>query len=263
MKKIVACLYLDNQDEAGYPLEHVIRSVDFADELVLVASDEENAGFLEAFGRPIITSARIQNSSDISLAMNAAFNAAFIAHRDADAVVLVQADTLSTPDVGVYIRRLVTMMDPTHARWLTAADSQLYMHFQSGWGYSIVGREWQGRFHADGLSHTAAFASQKDTPGITPPSCLHVGYLSSMLARRHRRLAARIWNVPEHIPLIDSMSQEEFIYWHLDHVNQYGAPLRDIEQVDYRFSRVIDEMDLREDQKLVHGVLERWKAAHP
>ena len=102
-----------------------------------------------------------------------------------------------------------------------------------------------------------------DPPRATPPTCLHVGYFSSALARRHRRLAARIWNVPEHITLIDSMNDEEFIFWHLDHVNQYGAPLRDIEMVDSRFSRVIDQMELREDQKLVREVLARWKAAHP
>jgi len=263
-RKIVACLYLDNQDQVGYPIEAVFRSVGFADEWVLVASDAANAEHLDALGKirtqPIIQSLlvsgeKIQSSSDISRAMNTAMRLVFD-WNDADAVVLVQADTLSTPEVNAFVPSFVETMDLRHARWLVAADSQLYHRFQAGWGYSIVGREWEGLFHADGLSNMAEFAKNA-------PTCLHIGLLSTALARRHRRWNAHIWNVPEHIGHIDSLDDEGFVLWHLDHVYTHGRPLQRIESCDARFSRVIDELGLREDQKFVHEMAKRWLAERP
>jgi hypothetical protein len=261
-RKIVACLYLDNQEQIGYPIEHVIKSVGFADEWLFAAASEEQAKHLTPFGRTITTGVRILSSSDISNTMNAVRNRAF-EETDADFVVLVQADTMSTPELNTFMRLYVERrMELDQGRWFVAADSQLYLHFQSGWGYSVVGREWAGRFHADGLSNTIKWVWEDGFPDA--PSCLHVGYLSSLLARRHRRWAAHLWNVPEHIGLIDSMDDEAFIYWHLDHVQNHAPkPLTPIEQVDPRFGAAIDAMGLREDQARVYRVLERWQADHP
>lgn len=264
-KKIVACLYLDNQGEIGYPIEHVVRSVGFADEWLFAAANEEQAKYLTPFGRTITTGVRILNSSDISQTMNAVRNRAF-EETAADFVVLVQADTLSTPEVNTFMRHYVERrMELDHGRWFEAADAQLYLHFQPGWGYSVVGREWAGRFHADGLSSTMKFIWEDGFPDA--PTCLHVGYLSSALARRHRRWAAHLWDVPEHIALIDSMDDDAFIYWHLEHVQNHApkhcAPLTPIEKVDPRFGVAIDAMGLREDQARVYDVLQRWQADHP
>ena len=262
-RRVAACLYLDNQEEAQFPIEHVVKSVDFVDQWVFAASDEENAEFFDplyrhAWASTIVTGLKIESSSDISRTMNRVRELVF-AQTDADIVVLVQADTLSTPEVNSFLREYVKKMDLSSARWLQAADSQLYLDFQPGWGYSIVGREWPGLFHADGLSNTVKFLYEEFED---VPMCLHIGYLSSAMARRHKRLAARLWGVPEQIPLIDSMDDDEFVYWHIEHVFKHSPTFRPIEEIDERYSKVIDDLGLREDQAFVHDVFERWKVDH-
>ena len=260
-RKVVACLYLDNQEEAQFPIERVLESVGFADEWFFAASDHDNEHVLRKFwrlGPTFITGAKIETSSDISSAMNMARGVAF-AQTDTDIVVLVQADTLSTPEVNNWLRSYTRHMPLDQARWLQAADSQLYLDFQPGWGFSIVGREWPGLFHADGLSNTVKFLYEEFSD---VPTCLHIGYLSSAMARRHRRLAARLWGVPEQIPLIDSMDDDEFVAWHIEHVFKYSPTFRPIEEIDARYSKVIDDLELREDQAFVYDIFERWKVEH-
>jgi len=241
-------MYLDNQAKLSYPLEAVIASVGFVDEWLFTASDEENAAFLRPFGPTVLTGVKITTPNDISRAMNATLGKAF-EQTDADVAVLIQADTMSTPEVDEFIRHYEAPSDSI--RWLVARDAHLYFHFQSGWGYSIVGRQCADMFIGDGTARFGEFIDKA-------PQCLHVGFLSTELGYRHARHNARLWGTPEHAAEVEAYGLEDFIRWYLPHVKKHSGPvLTPIAEAGPHFEDVIDRLGLRDDQAFVYDFATR------
>lgn len=249
-RRVVGCMYLDNQARLGYPIKAVVDSVNFVDDWLFAASDEDNLLYLHPLGRTVMTGVHITEPNDISRAMNAALDQVFY-HTKADVVVLVQADTMSTPEVDAFVRNFAQHMPLNAVRWLVARDAHLYYHFQPGWGYSIVGRDCRDRFTGDGGALTGEFIEKA-------PTCLHVGFLGSALAFRHARSNARLWGTPEHAAEVEAYDLEAFIRWYVPHIKKHSGPkLQPIAETGPYFEDAIDRLGLRDDQEFVYDFVKR------
>lgn len=289
--KIAAALYLSNQQVIGYPIEHVLRSLECPggpDVVYLFGGDDENVAALRHFTLSPRTfpthvdrldpanDVHITTPGDIPRMMGMCVDRL---RDEADFVLLTQADTLATPESMRVVREFCVEANRKRAAHTYCRIAFLYQDSSTGWGHTIVGNDFRGEFIGDGEAnddggHRIGFIGgwpEAGRPGTTTTSvprildgCLEIGSLSPELYYRHQSQHVRTWNenwlMGDRLAAYRAGHRDEFLRLSLHDARHriIGRPLEPIEQHDPRFTAVIDAMGLRHDCEHVCALIKRY-----
>lgn len=272
--RLASVIYLANQQTIGYPVEYVARSLlAFADELWLLAGDDWSYRWLldrYAHGGGNQFVGRIEHPiatvGDIPAMMTRALS--FVrGASSADFILLSQADEVATPEVAAAIGDWMTPAHRADARHCYCRIGFLYQHSATGWGNTICGRDFAGEFRGDGIGFDAD-GHHIDFLGDGLACYLEIGSLSPEMYFRHQSQHVKTWREyglmgprlaaypgalerdPALAPWLKTpVSRDEFLRLSLlDARNRiFNGPLVPVESVDARFTKVIDDLGLRDD----------------
>lgn len=281
--KLAAALYLSNQATIGYPVSYVLGTLGFVDELFLLGGDAPSMAELSAnmTAHPSTqvdsVDIAVKTPGDIPRMMMASVDYVR-AHSDADFILLVQADTCATDDSAQFIRDAMTEGNLAKAYHTYCRIGFLYQDSSTGWGHSLVGRNFRGRFDGDGEGfdedgNKIHFLGGWREVGLSPDEqlerghllgCLEIGSLSPDLYFRHQSQHVQTWNedwlMGERLGAMRRGDRDEFLKLSLaDARNRiFRRPLRPIEERDARFTKVINDLGLRADCEEVCLLVQRW-----
>lgn len=283
--KLVAAIYLSNQDIIGYPVDYVAATLDFVDEIHLFGGDQANTDWLAALkerhplGAKMFVDCidqKVETVGDIPAMMTK--SVARLKGR-ADFVLVTQADTCATPESVQVVRSYMTDQNRVMAAHLYCRIGFLYQHSGTGWGHTIVGGEFAGRFDGDGFGFDAE-GHHIGRVGDGWNCCLEIGSLSPELYFRHQSSHVKTWREyglmgprlaaypgaiardPLLAPWLQTrVDRDEFLRLSLmDGRNRIvNTPLVPIESVDARFTKVIEDMGLRDDCTYVCGLVKKHR----
>lgn len=284
--KLAAALYLSNQATIGYPVGYVLETLGFADEIFLLGGDDDSFHSLAVLSaqRPLgevdgveLIDIVVKTPGDIPRMMMASVDYVR-AHSDADFILLVQADTCATDDSAQLVREAMTEANLAKAYHTYCRIGFLYQDSATGWGHSLVGRNFRGRFDGDGDGydeggHKIGFLGGWRDGGLSPDEqlerghllgCLEIGSLSPDLYFRHQSQHVQTWNetwlMGERLAAMRRGDREEFIKLSLTDARDriVRRPLRPIEGRDPRFTKVIDDLGLRQDCEDVCRLVQKF-----
>lgn len=254
--RLVACIYLDHQEVMNYPLGYVLESLDWVDAIYLYGSDDGNTAFLEDLKlkhrmgpKLVVQNMNLRMADDPSVwpyATNRMIDLT-IASDPFDFLVVAGCDTLATDESIEMCLEFCRPDNREDALHLHTTDATLYMQRGGGNGHSILGRCFTGRI---GVRRHFERGIQLENTDRTRYvfRCIHIGYLGLELCANHLRQAARTWNDANNknlADLYDSGDIESFVRGTVARRVPRGWP--PIEEVDPRYTKVIDDLGLREE----------------
>lgn len=278
--RVASVVYVDHQDAVGYPIDTVVRSLLWSDRILILTSDDRNASLvsvaLKAKSDPTLLEklsinsigARIGSPSDIARAMNRSIEWTKRAD-ECDFILVCPADTLSTKESIQYCKEFMsTEGSRGRVAQFPVQESKLYHDFGNGYGQTLMGRDWPGRF-----SESCDGSRLSDYPGETWDSrwwhirsTLHIGYLSIDAAYRHQRHESKssLWGgsypwLDASCKIYERQGREAFVRYMLPvlaKVHNVAKPSV-IDKADKRFGQVIDGMGLRAERNLVAGIADQ------
>jgi len=275
-------MYLDWQDVIQYPIEYVMRSIAFAEHLHLFASDAANLQALSVaahrVGKVVTLHSElgfhIASPGDIPRMMNHAVAAT---RDDCDFLVLVQADTLATPESCRAVEWFAQKANLARALHLNCEIGMMHHYSGGGWGHSIVGHDWGGRFEGDGIgknaddSHVANLCEEnRHDFGYLGLVCLEIGSLGVDYYYRHIRQHVQTWNedwlLGARVRTYGSGHRDDFIRMSLLDLRKRihnTRPLTDVTVLAPRYNQVLDDLGLRhEHERILEIGREVEKGAH-
>jgi hypothetical protein len=180
------------------PVEYVAdRLAAYVDELWLLGGDPWSYQWLtERFGekcpgRVHAIDHTITTVGDIPNMMMKAL--AFVrARSDADFILISQADEVMTAEVATLVREWMTPEHLTQARHCYCQIGFLYQYSATGWGNSIVGRDFAGEFRGDGLGFDAG-GHDIGFLGDGKNCYLEIGSLTPEFYFRHQSSHVKTW----------------------------------------------------------------------
>lgn len=266
--KLAAVMYLSNQDEIGYPIAQVIPTLALADEVHLLAGDDMadihfdllDASLEEQWKRHRIDH-KIMSVGGIPSFMERAFQHVRD-NSDADFIAICQADTMLTPESIACSRAWMKPENIGKGAHTYVRIGFLYQNSGTGWGHTLVGRDFKGSFFGDG-SGKQEDGSHMDFIGDIGTTSLEIGSLGVDLYYRHQKhhFQPHMWNenwlMGDRLRAMDKGDRRKFIELSLQDLRRriVNQPLVSIESVDSRFTAVIDSMGLRAECDEVHALV--------
>lgn len=266
--RIVATTYVDHQVAVGYPVAHVARSLLWADHVYILASDDANATALPPVSSDPelaercsvhVVGAKVGSPSDIARAWNKAIEWT-LRSDDCDYLLISPADTLATAESASYCREFCgTPGSIARVAQFPIQESKLFHDFGAGYGHTLMGRKWNGKF-SEACDGSKLAGDGHDLRWWRIRSTLHIGYLSIDMAYRHQRheSAGHLWG--GHYPwlaqgcrIYESKGRDAFVRYMLPVLKKVHniAHYVPVDEVDPRFTPVIDQLGLREEQQHV------------
>lgn len=282
--KLASVIYLSNQEIIGYPVEYVAdRLAAYVDELWLLGGDPWSYQWLtERFGdkcpgRVHAIDHTITTVGDIPNMMMKAL--AFVrARSEAEFILISQADEVMTAKVATLVREWMAPEHLTQARHCYCQIGFMYQYSATGWGNSIVGRDFAGEFRGDGLGFDAG-GHDIGFLGDGKSCYLEIGSLTPEFYFRHQSSHVKTWREyglmgprlaaypgaiakdPLLAPWLQTpVDRDEFLRLSLMDLRKriFGRPLVPVESVDARYTPIIEALDLRADCDYVHGMVRKF-----
>lgn len=205
---LIACTYVDHQEEILYPVAYAALSFLEFDKIYLFGSDIRSVRQLEQDmeGHPLARKIVIEEigskvfiPEDIAAGQNLCLD--FIRrHETFDYVLFFQADLKVTKHGLSWIKEFLAGGDSQRPAQMLLVK-QIFLHLDIGFnhfGCALVGRGSNGaRFVHDGAYMETYQCSSYDDKNA---HCLSVGWLGIDQCKRHFRRHARTWNVGHMAP---------------------------------------------------------------
>lgn len=197
MPSIAVSIFIDHQEVIQYPIGYIYQNLCWADEVWIHCGDDvtarlvsEACGELRPGTRIEVMHMKIAQPGDIAACRNASLRMLRQLSR-CDWYVFLSADTLPTDAAA---REIVAHAEANAwQRPVNIPTHMLVMYVDVGsssWGCTLLPSGFAGEWAEDGSYF------KEDDRDISPPLCLHLGYLGTDAVGRHMIQHAKTWNSP-------------------------------------------------------------------
>lgn len=265
---IAASIYVDNQRRYKYPIEYVLRNLDFCDAIYLFGSDAENKEALDEVKgtshlrdriQTIDIGVKVKTPMDISEAQNKC--AEFVRGVSSfDYHLSLQADTALT-NLGVkFVRKFAATGDPDRPV-VALKISHVRLHTHAGrthFGIALIGKGSDNRkFVGDG-AYTEAYWVSSDKDDIW--HAIDISYLSIEGFIRKMDVRASVWKDSVQAGLFWEYkdSPKDFLKAALRDLvyrERCGKPAEMVSEKDSDYMEVVKYFKLEEERALVERTL--------
>ena len=266
--RITGLIYIDHQDRVRYPILQVARSLQACDHVYVLVSNQANAAWVEnelgrrAWATIHVIGKGIETPSDIARAWNASID--WVRAADPwDYLLISPADTLATDESSSYAFEFAKKSGSRgRAAQFPIQESKLYHDFGNGWGHTLIGRDWPGRF-SELCDGSKLEGENLDMQWWTAQSTLHIGYLSIRAAYLHQRHEAspKLWGnaygwLGESARIYEQDGPDAFVRYMLPVLKSVHGRERlvPVEEKDSRFRPIIRELGLEEERDRVVAI---------
>lgn len=268
--RLVASVYVDNQDRAAYPVRWVTRNLDMAEAVYLFGSDERNCALLRDIREshpmaarmklPPPVDVKIASPGDIARAQNACVD--WLRANDAfDYCLLLQADTTVTARGLRFIEKFLSEGDDRRPVVMLVLQN-IKMHVETHrthFGVALIGRRSDNaEFVGDGAYTSGYWRSTDDSDRVW--HALEIGALSVDAYGRKVSNHRNIWPDPMMARLAELYrgDRRSFILEALRHIRQRdlggrSPRLAGLDDPDY--FEYVQHHGLAEERTQVAGLL--------